>query len=103
VVEHPGMPDVHKQWQVTGGSDRPALVMRWMLARAHNSGSGREAYSPFNRLVDENPNVRRALAEMILATEKPAYLIVNNKAEGCSPLSILRVAEQLAILGGDSS
>lgn len=103
VVEHPGMPDVHKQWQVTGGSDRPALVMRWMLARAHNYGSGREAYSPFSRLVDENPKVRRALAEMILATQKPAYLIVNNKAEGCSPLSILRVAEQLAMLGSDSS
>lgn len=102
IVEHPSMPAVHKQWQVSGGADRPALVMRWMLARAHNYGSGREAYSPFNRLVDENLDVRRALAEMILATTKPAYLIVNNKAEGCSPLSILRVAEQLATLGGGS-
>lgn len=103
VVEHPGMPEVHKQWQVTGGADRAALVMRWMLARKHDYGSGREAYSPFNRLVDENPSVRRALAEMILATSKPSYLIVNNKAEGCSPLSILRLAEQLAMLGGGSS
>jgi uncharacterized protein YecE (DUF72 family) len=103
VLEHPGMPDVHRQWQVTGGADRPALVMRWMLARPHNYGSGREAYAPFNRLIDENPNVRRAYAEMILATSKPAYLIVNNKAEGCSPLSIVRLAEQLAMLGGGNS
>jgi hypothetical protein len=27
---------------------------------------------------------------------------VNNKAEGCSPLSIVRMAEQLAMLGGGS-
>jgi uncharacterized protein YecE (DUF72 family) len=100
IVEMPGMPDVLRQWQVTGGDDRPALVMRWMLARPHTYGSGREAYSPFNRLIDENPGVRRALAEIILSTQKSAYLVVNNKAEGCSPLSILRLAEQLALLNG---
>lgn len=109
VVEMPGMPDVAKQWRVTGGADRPALVMRWMLSRGHSYASGREAYSPFNRIVDENLPVRRAFAEMILATPKPAFLIVNNKAEGSSPLSIMRLAEQLATLsehanqGGSSS
>ncbi|MFO7565245.1 MAG: DUF72 domain-containing protein [Enhygromyxa sp.] len=101
VVELPGMPEVRKQWEVSGGADRPALVMRWMLARPHSYGSGREAYSPFNRLVDENPSVRRELAEMILASDKPTYLVVNNKAEGCSPLSIQRLAEQLASLRGE--
>jgi uncharacterized protein YecE (DUF72 family) len=95
VVELPGMPELDKQWEISGGADRPALVMRWMLARPHAYGSAREAYSPFNRLVDENPSVRRTLAQMIRATEKPTYLIVNNKAEGCSPLSIMRLAEQL--------
>lgn len=98
VVEMPGMPDVHKQWEVSGGADRPALIVRWMLARPHAYGSAREAYAPFDRLVDENPKVRLTLAQMIGATDKPTYLIVNNKAEGCSPLSILRVAEQLAAL-----
>ena len=101
VVELPGMPEVAKQWEVTGGADRPALVMRWMLARKHQYASAKDAYAPFNRLVDENPPVRRAFAEMILATaDKPAFLIVNNKAEGSSPLSVLRLAEQLAALCG---
>jgi len=102
VVEMPKMPEVRKQWEVSRGVDRPALVMRWMLARPHDYGSGREAYSPFNRLVDENPKVRRALADIILASTEHAYLIVNNKAEGCSPLSILRLAEQLAALTGSA-
>jgi uncharacterized protein YecE (DUF72 family) len=98
VVEMPGMPDVRKQWEVTGGADRPALVMRWMLSRGHSYASGREAFSPFNRLVDENLPVRSAYAELILATPRPAFLVVNNKAEGCSPLSITRLAEQLMML-----
>lgn len=95
VAELPGLPDVQKQWEVTGGADRPALVMRWMLARHHDYESGREAYSPFDKLVDENPNVREQIVRLIRASERPAYLIVNNKAEGSSPLSIQRVAELL--------
>jgi uncharacterized protein YecE (DUF72 family) len=95
VVEIPGMPDVRKQWEVTGGADRSALVMRWMLSRGKTYATGIQAYSPFNRLVDENPPVREAFAEIILKTPKPRYLVVNNKAEGCSPLSILELAKHL--------
>ena len=95
VAELPGMPDVRRQWEASGGPDRPALVMRWMLARKHSYSTGAAAYAPFNRLVDENLGVRRAYAEMILASAKPAYLIVNNKAEGSSPSSVIRMAELL--------
>ena len=95
VAELPGLPDVRKQWEVTGGSDRPALVMRWMLARHHDYESGREAYKTFNRLVDPNSTVREAYADMIRAAPGASYLIVNNKAEGSSPLSVLRMAELL--------
>jgi uncharacterized protein YecE (DUF72 family) len=103
VVELPGMPEVDKQWEVSGGADRPALVMRWMLHRKHRYASAKQAYSPFDRLVDQNPAVRRAFADMILAsTDRPAYVIVNNKAEGSSVLSILGLAEQLAALTGTS-
>jgi uncharacterized protein YecE (DUF72 family) len=97
VVELPGMPEVDKQWEVSGGADRPALVMRWMLHRKHGYTSAKEAYAPFDRLVDPNPSVRRAFADMILASAgRPAYVIVNNKAEGSSVLSILGLAQELA-------
>jgi uncharacterized protein YecE (DUF72 family) len=95
IAELPDMPDIGKQWEVSGGADRPSLVMRWMLARHHDYESAREAYAPFDRLVDENPDVRRTYAKIIRASERPAYLIVNNKAEGSSPLSIQRLAELL--------
>jgi uncharacterized protein YecE (DUF72 family) len=100
VAELPGMPDIRKQWEASGGSDRPALVMRWMLARKHSYETGAAAYAPFDRVVDDNLGVRRAYAEMILATPKPAYLIVNNKAEGSSPGSVIRMAQLLAEMIG---
>ncbi len=98
IAELPGMPDIRKQWEASGGPDRPALVMRWMLARKHDYTTGSAAYAPFDRLVDENLGVRRAYADMILATPRPATLIVNNNAEGCSPSSLIRMAQLLAEL-----
>ncbi|MFV8755530.1 DUF72 domain-containing protein [Nannocystaceae bacterium ST9] len=100
VAELPGMPDVRRQWLASGGPDRPALVMRWMLARKHSYETGAAAYAPFDRVVDENLGVRRAYAEMILATPRPAFLIVNNKAEGSSPGSVIRMARMLDELLG---
>nr|WP_255216778.1 DUF72 domain-containing protein [Pseudenhygromyxa sp. WMMC2535] len=104
VVELPDMPPLRRQWEASGGVDRPALVMRWMLARHHTYESGREAYAPFHRLAEPNLEVRQAFAEMILAQAKAApareiYLIANNKAEGCSPLSVIALAKQLLELG----
>jgi len=37
-----------------------------------------------------------ALARAALATRRPVSVLVNNKAEGCSPLTIRALAEMLA-------
>ncbi len=99
IVELPKMPDLRRQWEASGGSDRPALVMRWMLARHHNYETGKQAYAPFDALVDPNPEVRSCFADIIVtqlrAKPVPSFMIVNNKAEGSSPLSILRLCELL--------
>lgn len=99
IVELPKMPDVRKQWERTGGPDRPALVMRWMLARHHTYETGAAAYAPFDALVDPNPRVRGAYADIVVAQliRRPVkgFFIVNNKAEGSSPLSIRALADAL--------
>lgn len=103
VAELPGMPEIHKQWQASGGADRPALVMRWMLARHHDYESGKKAYAPFDRLVDPNVEVRRAYADMIAAqlrgpgeaSKAKVTFIANNKAEGSSPLTVRSLADAL--------
>ena len=54
--------------------------------------------SHFDRLVDEDPDNRLAIANLCLdavSAGRTATVIVNNKAEGSSPLSVNKLAAQL--------
>jgi hypothetical protein len=49
--------------------------------------------------VDEDPASRRAIAGLCrssTARQRPAYVIINNKAEGSAPLSAIALAQELA-------
>lgn len=77
-----------------------ALVMIRLLLRP---GTGyedrREEFLPFDRIVDESPEMRREVVGLLreaAATGLPAYVLVNNKAEGCAPATIRALAELLA-------
>lgn len=89
VTVHPSMPSVSQQYARTGGARRRALVIRWMLHRQHDYAGAFRRYEPFDRIVDDDPPTRRALVELILGSELRTLVIVNNKAEGSSPLSIV--------------
>jgi uncharacterized protein YecE (DUF72 family) len=78
--------------------DGACLVMRWMLPRELDYETARQRYLPFDRLVDERLEVRSAivtLTQEALAGGRPVFIIVNNKAEGSAPLSIVKLAEAL--------
>ena len=100
---HPSMPDLDTQAGLLGSAAPPATVVRWMLPRHLDYESARRRYAPFDRLVDEDPVSRDAIARLCAdaaAAGRPAYVIVNNKAEGSAPLSIFRLAERIAALTG---
>ena len=72
-----------------------ALVVRWMLPPELGYEQARELYWPFDRLVNENPTVRGDIADLAveaLAEGRPAYVSINNKAEGSAPVSVERLA-----------
>lgn len=95
---HPSMPPPREQYRLAGAAATPALVVRWMLHPTQRYEAARSRYEPFDRLVDEDPSSRRAIADMCLdaaAAQRPAVVIVNNKAEGSSPLTIVKLAEHL--------
>ena len=96
---HPSMPPMTRQFEVTGSGDRAFLLIRWMLSRALDYSSAKLRYSPYDRLIDEDPESRTAVVDMIEACEAPTVLIVNNNAEGCAPESIARIVE--ALVGDD--
>jgi uncharacterized protein YecE (DUF72 family) len=95
---HPTMPPLHEQCAQAPAAATRALVVRWMLHPGLHYEGARRRYEPFDRLVDEDPEHRQAIARMCLdtvATARPAVIIVNNKAEGSSPLTIQKLAETL--------
>lgn len=99
VNRHPRMPGVAAQARLAGALDGPAFLCRWMLHPSQTYETAQRRYEPYDRLVDEDPPTRRALADLVLATTargRPAYVIANNNAEGSSPLTLLRLAEEVA-------
>lgn len=57
-----------------------------------------DRYQPYNRIVVPQPNMRRdtvALISQAAAEGKACYVLVNNRAEGCSPLTIQALVDGL--------
>ncbi|MCH9683960.1 MAG: DUF72 domain-containing protein [Deltaproteobacteria bacterium] len=102
VSVHPTMPDVRTQAQQLQVLDAPGLVVRWMLNPRMRYEAARRYYHPFDTLVDPDLIARHAIAELVRTMSergRPSLVIVNNKAEGCAPLSIEALAE---VVVGDS-
>ena len=98
----PGMPAPIAQWRAVVGDGAPpaALVIRWNLAPQRDYESARAAFAPFDRLVEPDPRARAAVAALIAAATArhvPAWVIVNNKAEGSSPRSVAELARELVL------
>jgi hypothetical protein len=92
------MPPVSEQAEQMRALQAPMLVVRWMLRPGLGYEEARARYSPFNRLVDEDLATRQALAHACVAalkSGKPAVVILNNKAEGSAPLSVLELAKAI--------
>ncbi len=76
-----------------------ALVVRWLLPPHLSYEPAKERYAPFNQLMDPDEPTRDAIAELVLEASdrgRPGYVIVNNKAEGSSPLSVVALARRLS-------
>ncbi len=96
---HPSMPSLEEQAAVVGLAGQPALVVRWMLGHGRGYEEARDLYAPFDRLAAPDPASRLAIARLAtsaLRGAKEVLVIVNNKAEGSSPLSVIELARELA-------
>jgi len=94
----PGLPSLQAQAERTDAGNANALMIRWLLAPHHDYESARAAYRPFNALVDPDPTTRGSIVQLIEAALRrnvPAFVVINNKAEGSSPLSVHALAAQL--------
>ena len=96
---HPGMSSLEDHLRLVRPFEQPALVVRWMLHAGLRYEVAKERYEPFDRIVDEDPDslerITRAAFDALIA-ERAVFVVVNNKAEGSSPLSVFRLARRLA-------
>lgn len=103
VNRHPRMTAVDLQARAAGAFDAAAFVCRWMLRPGLTYQGGYRRYHPFDRLVDEDLPTRRTLAMLAVemsAAGKPVFITANNKAEGCAPLTVFRLAGEIARRAG---
>jgi len=99
---HDRMPEVERQavaLKVLDG-DRPGpLVVRWNLHRGFLYQAAKQRYEPFDKLVDQDHETRRIVARMAADAFKAGqkvWVTANNKAEGSAPLSLVKLAEEIA-------
>ncbi|HEX5052388.1 MAG TPA: DUF72 domain-containing protein [Planctomycetota bacterium] len=93
---HPRMPSIARQRELVP-IDGP-IAVRWMLHRGLDYEQAKARYEPFDRIVDADPTNRTeiaALCDAALTLGVPVTVVVNNKAEGSAPLSVLELARQL--------
>jgi uncharacterized protein YecE (DUF72 family) len=100
---HARMPDPLRQAAalalLDGDTPRGPLIVRWSLHGGFKYEQAKAKYEPFNRLVDEDPATRSALAELAARyaiAGQPVLIVTNNKAEGSAPLTCLGLAREIA-------
>jgi uncharacterized protein YecE (DUF72 family) len=77
----------------------PFAVIRLLLPPGTRYAERGQALKPFARLTDPDDDMRAqvvALARRAVAASIPVSVLVNNKAEGCAPLTIRALAELMA-------
>jgi uncharacterized protein YecE (DUF72 family) len=87
LVGWPGMPTIPEQARRTRALARPERVVRWMLHPGLKYEEAKADYGPFTVLKAPDLDTRGGVVEVIRGA-KAAWVVVNNKAEGCAPLSI---------------
>jgi uncharacterized protein YecE (DUF72 family) len=92
------MPAIGDQLDLPGSVSGSFIVARALLRRGRTYDEAVDAFAPYDRIQEPNPELRRDLVRLIelaVTTRIPAYILVNNRAEGSSPLTIAEVARML--------
>jgi uncharacterized protein YecE (DUF72 family) len=93
------MPDIGSQLAVPGVLAAPFVLARLLIPPGRRYADRKRELAPFDRLVDPQPGMRDDVARLVEETGrlgKVLFVIVNNKAEGSSPLTVRALAERIA-------
>ena len=89
------MPSIGMQLDLPGSLTAGFIVARALLRPGRYYSDAVDAFAPYDRIRDPNPELRNDLVRLVKAAENlrvPAYILVNNRAEGSAPHTIAAVA-----------
>ncbi len=92
------MPDVLSQRERLAKDVRKTLLARWVTRPNDKHADAEERYAPFDSLKEEDEPRRDELANLVndaLGEGSDVYVLINNKAEGCAPESIRKLAQAI--------
>lgn len=96
------MPPPGEQRSIAPPGAAPFAMVRLIMPPGTYYAQRRDALWPFDRVSDPDPEMRRQVVQLVREEAdlgRPVFVLVNNKAEGCSPLTIRALAELLAAGG----
>jgi uncharacterized protein YecE (DUF72 family) len=92
------MPPVGEQAELPGAFTATFVVARILLRPGRYYAEAVDEFAPYDRIRDPNPELRRDVARLIEQARRlrvPAYILVNNRAEGSAPRTIAAIARLL--------
>jgi uncharacterized protein YecE (DUF72 family) len=92
------VPSLAEQAALLDPRAQPVLVIRLLLRPGTRYEAQREAFAPFDRIVEADEAMRAQVTDLLassLPDGRSAFVLVNNKAEGCSPRTVTALAERL--------
>ena len=98
------MPSLGDQLDLAGAITARFILCRALLRPGRTYAEAVDRFSPYDRIREPNPRLRRDLVRLVRTAaglRLPAYVLVNNRAEGSAPLTITAVARLLAESEGD--
>jgi uncharacterized protein YecE (DUF72 family) len=93
------MPPPADQAVIVPPETGPFAIVRLLLKPGTWYADQRERFKPFDRLVAPDEAMRAdvlAVTRRVLARGRRVFILVNNKAEGSSPLTVMALADRLA-------
>lgn len=95
------MPKLSEQMRLAahaGGLTAPFYVCRALTPLGVNYSEAVKTFEPYSSIQRPNPEMRTDIGRLIKRAREQgfeAYIIVNNRSEGCAPLTITALAESL--------
>ncbi len=93
------MPELDEQIAVVDAATAGFGVARLLIPPGQRYAQRKRSLEPFDRIVDPQPRMRSDVVELVqrfTQLQRVLFVIINNKAEGSSPLTVSELAKLVA-------